>query len=179
MWTPDSVSGASQYYTRGERPDSPLITPMRILTGLLLAVISIVIARAETPEQTIVTHINQSGTVTVEAPQELLPRLECDKNRQVSEKDAGTRASNSVGYRVEIFADNNARTARGNAQSRRDGVMSRLPQYPAYMVFESPYWRVRVGDFATRAEAEAAMADIRRAFPSFSPDLRIVRSRIK
>ncbi|MBO5052626.1 MAG: SPOR domain-containing protein [Muribaculaceae bacterium] len=62
---------------------------------------------------------------------------------------------------------------------RRSKIASRLPQYPAYLVFESPYWRVRVGDFTTRTEAESAMAEIRRAFPSFSSDLRIVKSRIK
>jgi len=46
------------------------------------------------------------------------------------------------------------------------------------MTFNSPYWRVKVGDFRTRGEAEAAMAEIREAFPSLSSHLRIVRDKI-
>lgn len=137
---------------------------------------------ADEPRQSIITQINASGTITVEAPEALKSRVEFNDDKPAEANDNATstaRPRSSVGYRVEIFADNNVRTAKGQAQARRASIASRLPQYQAYIVFESPYWRVRVGDFAKRAEAEAAMADIRRAFPAFSSDLRIVRSRIK
>lgn len=79
---------------------------------------------------------------------------------------------------MEVFADNNVRTAKSRATAKRRNLMARLPQYRVYLTFQSPYWRVRVGDFRTRGEAEGAMAEIRRIFPSYSSDLRIVRDRI-
>ncbi len=48
----------------------------------------------------------------------------------------------------------------------------------SYIMFNSPYWRVKVGDFRTRAEAEAAMAELRHAFPSMAAYMRIVRDKI-
>ncbi len=138
------------------------------------------IAKADDQKPSIINHINASGNITVEAPDELNSRLTQDADDQVS--DGTTQRSqtyvSSVGFRVEIFAGNNARTAKSQASARRRNVSSRFPQYNAYLVFESPYWRVRVGDFHSRPEAEAALAEIRRAFPSYGKDLRIVRARI-
>lgn len=84
-----------------------------------------------------------------------------------------------AGYRVQIFDDNNVRTAKQEAQSRKQQIETHFPHLSAYVTFNSPYWRVKVGDFTTRSEAEAAMAEIRQAFPAMAKSLRIVRDRIK
>jgi hypothetical protein len=55
---------------------------------------------------------------------------------------------------------------------------NRFPEYRAYVSFNSPYWRVTVGDFKSRGQAEAAMADFKQAFPSQAAHMRIIRSRI-
>lgn len=55
---------------------------------------------------------------------------------------------------------------------------SRFPEWRSYVQFNSPYWRVKVGDFRSRAEAEAAIEDMRRAFPYMSAQLRLVRDHI-
>ncbi|MDE6397013.1 MAG: SPOR domain-containing protein, partial [Muribaculaceae bacterium] len=47
-----------------------------------------------------------------------------------------------------------------------------------YQLFESPFWRVRLGDFRSRNEATEVMEEVKRSFPSYSPFLRVVRDRI-
>ena len=57
------------------------------------------------------------------------------------------------GYRVQIFFDagNNSQT---NANHSRTEFMKRQPDVEAYIIFDSPYYKVRVGDFRTRLEAQ-------------------------
>ena len=151
---------------------------MRYILTVMTACAGILAMKADEPKATIVPHINSSGNISVEQPDGLEQRLEFDASNQSSESNKNARAT-SVGYRVEVFADNNARTAKSQALARRRNISARLPQYDTYMVFESPYWRVRVGDFKSKSEAEHALAEIRKAFPAYSHDLRIIRSRIK
>ena len=125
----------------------------------------------------IVRELNGTGRIHITHPADLQLRSNstddaAGDNSNVSRPRSGT------GFRVEVFADNNVRTAKSRATAKRRNLMARLPQYRVYLTFQSPYWRVRVGDFRTRGEAEGAMAEIRRIFPSYSSDLRIVRDRI-
>ncbi len=155
---------------------------MRHIFTLILACVCAMAVYADEPSAGIVTHINtQQGGIAVEIPSELENELQFKKEdpRQDKKSDNTKARRPTVGYRVEIFADNNARTAKSQAIARRRKVSARLPQYPSYLVFESPYWRVRVGDFVSRSEAQSAMSEIRRTFPAFSHDLRVVRSHIK
>lgn len=152
---------------------------MRELLAIALIFVAFPALCAEDPDSTIVSRINASGNISVEQPIGLGQRLEFDETEPSESAEKPGNKATSVGYRVEIFADNNPRTAKSQAMARRRNVSARMPEHATYMVFESPYWRVRVGDFRSRSEAESTLADIRRAFPAYSRDLRIVRSRIK
>lgn len=136
-------------------------------------------ATAEQP--TIADALNSSGSVAVIQPDALNRRL-VFKLSASSETD-NSIAENSApkiraGYRVQVFDDNNVRSAKHDAQVRKQQIETRFPEYPVYITFNSPYWRVKVGDFKNRVEAEAAMAEIRHAFPAMAKSLRIVRDRI-
>ena len=152
---------------------------MRYLLTLMIACAGTLVLNAEEPKPDIVNHINTSGNIIVEQPEGLGQKLQFEENSTGESQQKSNSRATSVGYRVEVFADNNARTAKSQALARRRNLASRMPQYETYMVFESPYWRVRIGDFKSRSEAESALAEIRRAFPAYSHDLRIIRSRIK
>jgi len=99
----------------------------------------------------------------------------------VVESDRSVSAGKSYrqqGFRIQIFSDNNVRTAKSNAEYRKRSVEQRLPGVRAYLKYESPYWRVQVGDYRSRSEAENAMQEIRNAFPSYASDLKIVSERV-
>ncbi len=57
------------------------------------------------------------------------------------------------GYRVNIFMEIGNK-ALNHADSVKMVFEENYPDIPAYLVFGQPYYRVRVGDFRTRLEAE-------------------------
>lgn len=93
-------------------------------------------------------------------------------------EEPGPRRPANLGYRVQVFSDSNQQTAKNEARTKQRNVASRFPQQPIYVSFSSPYWRVKVGDFLKMEEAEELATKIRRAFPSFAREVRVVRDRI-
>lgn len=121
------------------------------------------------------------STVVVEMPDALLQRLSVPAAADIREEDSRptrVQQGRTVGYRVQIYSDNNQRTARAEAERRAAAVRSHFPEYRAYVVFQSPYWRVRVGDFRSRSQAEDAVAQMRRILPAYGKEMRVVKDRV-
>lgn len=83
------------------------------------------------------------------------------------------------GYRIQLYAGNNQRTAKAQAQRLAAQMAKAFPEYGLYLAYKSPYWRLKMGDFLTREEALSAMDDIKAKLPSLSQEMRVVRDRIK
>lgn len=151
----------------------------RFAASLLLLLASAAFVYAD--NQTIVNHIEQFGNISVRQPEALARLLIKSSVTEFDTENTGKSATQNrsrIGYRVQVFDDNNPRTARREAEARHNQIKSQFPTLNSYLTFNSPYWRVKVGDFRTRAEAEAAMAELRHAFPSMSAYMRIVRDKI-
>lgn len=138
---------------------------------------------AVTADSCIINRVEQSGKISIVCPAALVSRLQPAapaESEEVVETESATavQPNTHVGYRVQVFDDNNVNTAKQEAQSRRQLIQSRFPELRTYVQFNSPYWRVKVGDFKTRSEAETTMLAIRQAFPSIASQLRVVRDRI-
>ncbi len=67
------------------------------------------------------------------------------------------------GYRIQIYKES-GNTALSNALTIRDKFEKRY-NVPAYITFNEPYYRVRVGDFRTRLDAIRFLGKIKRAYP--------------
>ena len=70
-----------------------------------------------------------------------------------------------TGYRIRIFFDN-SQNARKNSASTLDEFLSSFRGIPAYRSYANPYFKVTVGDYRTKAEAMANLANIKKSFPS-------------
>ncbi|MCM1066923.1 MAG: SPOR domain-containing protein [Muribaculaceae bacterium] len=160
---------------------------MSLLRNTVLAASAVVLAlqaQGAEPGCAIVDSINASGTITVMQPDALVRLLSGNgAATETSAVESDTEATQHsavarTGYRVQVYDDNNPRTARRNAEAYNARISTEFPHIKTYISFNSPYWRVKAGDFRTRAEAEAAMAEIRRAFPALGAYLRIIRDRI-
>ena len=87
--------------------------------------------RGEEKVVTIVDHITEGTTNTVTQPGALLKRLckivdnteEEDRTEEPSKPVAGRLA----GYRVQVFSDNNVRTAKAEAASKQRVISARFP----------------------------------------------------
>lgn len=149
-----------------------------ILAGGLCSPVSALADVAD--EQTIVEHITSVNSNEIIMPDELLKRVSPDSDVPVEDKTREVRPASGrmAGYRVQVFSDSNTRTAKATANSKARQLRSRFPQYQTHVMFSSPYWRLRVGDFRTHAEAEAAASLIRSAFPAMSKEIRVVKDRV-
>ncbi len=67
------------------------------------------------------------------------------------------------GYRIQIYKES-GNAALNNALTIRDKFEKRY-NVPAYITFNEPYYRVRVGDFRTRLDAIRFLGEIKRAYP--------------
>ena len=70
------------------------------------------------------------------------------KQRQIHAND-----STIDGYRVQIFMELGNDAIR-HADSVREVFSKKYPDVPVYLLFGQPYYRLRVGDYRTRLEAE-------------------------
>ncbi len=62
-------------------------------------------------------------------------------------------------WRVQIYFGS-GKTGRIAAQTIKNNFEAKHPGIPAYLVFEEPYFKVRVGDFANRIDAERLKAQL-------------------
>lgn len=69
------------------------------------------------------------------------------------------------GWRVQIFFDSGANSKR-KATEVLNHFNGQHPETNAYLSFREPYYRVRVGDFRTRLEAEGFMKTIQSEYPN-------------
>lgn len=82
--------------------------------------------------------------------------------------EAQRRAKEIAGFRIVIFSDN-GQYAGDNADSVLQEFKSLYPQINAYLVYESPYFKVSVGDCLSMEEAQILMAKILGNYPKAFP----------
>lgn len=56
------------------------------------------------------------------------------------------------GYRVQVFSSNQQQSAKNRALLLQQDLSSQLEE-PVYAISEPPFWKVRIGNFLTREEA--------------------------
>lgn len=96
-----------------------------------------------------------------------------------SNADGSTQFYRARGYKIQAFSGNNQRTSKDEAYRKQQLINNAYPEYETVVRFESPFWRLRVGNFETRAEAESVLDDMRKSFPSFGKEMYIVIDEVK
>lgn len=86
------------------------------------------------------------------------------------------RLSNDMinGFKIQVFAGNNQNASKMEAEEKQRRLRQEFPEHQALISYNSPSWRLRVGNFVTRNEAEAFLVELKKAFPSFSREMYIV-----
>ncbi|WP_289159560.1 SPOR domain-containing protein [uncultured Muribaculum sp.] len=145
--------------------------------------------------KSVVESIETAGHIKVNMPERLKERLYSKPEKSETEAEpkettaevqpaaASTKPAKHAtgkmgGYRIQVFSDSNPSTAKAEARARARNINARFPQFGTYVVYSSPYWRLRVGNFRTQDEANAAAHELKDAFPSYSREIRVVKDRI-
>ncbi len=69
------------------------------------------------------------------------------------------------GWRVEIFFEGGNNSYQ-QALSRKSSFVATYPDMPVYLTFNAPYYKVRVGDFIRRSDAELFLQKIKSKYPN-------------
>ena len=64
--------------------------------------------------------------------------------KEVAEKNVAITA---VGYRVQVYSNNNARKAKADAFELEEKLVELFPEVKCYVTYSAPFWKVRLGDF--------------------------------
>lgn len=125
------------------------------------------------------------GNVTLDIPNDIIQQL-FKEEKAVQPK--GPKVENLKpginkldGFRIQVFGDGrNQGSLESRARARGNAVAAKFPQYrgQVYSFSSSPNWYTRVGNFRTHAEASAALSELKRAFPQFANEMRVVKSQI-
>ena len=78
------------------------------------------------------------------------------------------------GYRIQVYSDNMQRRAKEMAQERAQMIQASDSTLATYVTFNSPFWRVRVGNYSSYEEAAIKLRELKKQFPAIS-DMRIVK----
>ncbi len=99
----------------------------------------------------------QAGKVTLHQPSGLESLVE--KHIAVNEKMEGI-----PGFRIQIFTDSGNNSKRRALQAKAKFRMS-FSDIDAYIVFQAPYYKVEVGNYITRLEAERVLNKLKEIYP--------------
>jgi len=69
-----------------------------------------------------------------------------------------------IGYRVQIYFDS-GNNSKKRAMETRAQFLAKHPEMEAYIIFQDPHYKVRVGDFRTKMEAEGFRERIAFEYP--------------
>lgn len=96
-----------------------------------------------------------------------------------SDADGSIQYYKMRGFKIQAFSGNNQRTSRDEANRKQTLIANQYPEHETVVLFETPFWRLRVGNFQSRAEAEKTMMELRSSFPSFGKEMYIVVDEVK
>jgi hypothetical protein len=90
------------------------------------------------------------------------PRLDKLVNKQIEINEITTRNSrrSGAGYRILVISSNN----RNKVIEAKTKMYREFPELKAYMMYQSPFFRLKVGNFRDRPDAEEYLGNVQRLF---------------
>lgn len=139
---------------------------------------------AEKQGRTVIESITNGsdGDIIITVPDDLLDLIftaPAIKKKETPSLHPGVNRMS--GFRIQVFSDGrNPHSLEARAKARGNAIVARFPKYrgQVYAYSSSPNWYTRVGNFRTAQEANAALSELKRAFPQFASEMRAVKSMI-
>lgn len=95
------------------------------------------------------------GTVTIHQDAKISALLGATYVKSAGENEP--KMLKARGYRIQVYAGNNSRIARQEANDVAELIKMEFPELPVYAFFQPPRWLCRVGDYRSIEEADASM----------------------
>jgi len=82
------------------------------------------------------------------------------------------------GFRIQVFMSNNPKTARKELTDRGSLIKAAFPDIAIYSGYVAPNWKLLVGDFITKEEADVFRQKIKQAIPELGKEMYIVKDKV-
>jgi len=83
------------------------------------------------------------------------------------------------GFRIQVFSGNNHKISKEEAERKQSLIREAYPGQETTITYNAPFWRLRVGNYLTRGEAEEALQEMKKTFPSFGREMYVVNDVVK
>ena len=122
---------------------------MKLICGILIMLISLQ-ASAQT----------DTGSVKVQKD----PRIDLLVKKQIEINEYTTRNArrSAPGFRILVINTND----RNKAFTAKNTIYQQFPELKAYLMYQTPFYKLKVGNFKERADAEQYVTAIRQYFPT-------------
>lgn len=84
------------------------------------------------------------------------------KNREINEATYLKTIRNMSGFRLQVINTND----RKKALSVKTRMLSDFPGEKTYFIYHSPYFKIQMGNFRTREDAESLLQEVKKIYPS-------------
>ncbi|MCQ2258663.1 MAG: SPOR domain-containing protein [Bacteroidaceae bacterium] len=155
----------------------------RLLFFTLTILLCTITMSAQTFTEHLTSKVAGQGIVTVHQDSRLNDIVNGKKQLVIEKKEKddgpGIQTGKKVrarGYRIQVFWGGSETKDKSNARRAGAKVTNVFPELEAYIDFESPNWRCRIGDFATYEEASEYLKKIKEARLVSEPN--IVKSEV-
>ncbi|MCQ2959008.1 MAG: SPOR domain-containing protein [Bacteroidales bacterium] len=125
----------------------------KVLFILFSLITSVVVAQTEENQAT-----TTNGTITIEQD----PRIPELINTHIDINKANN--GKIAGWRVQIY-NSSGTNSRTEAQNARKLFLSKYPDVGAYLIYQPPFFKIRVGDFRSKSEAYCFYKQLLPDFP--------------
>lgn len=92
--------------------------------------------------------------------------------KEVTEQN---NAITAVGYRVQVYSNNNARKAKSEAFELETKLIEQFPDVKCYVSYSAPFWKVRLGDFSNYAEAVVFAQRVKNELPKLANEIIVIK----
>jgi hypothetical protein len=132
----------------------------KLLLIILLLTARMAVAQTSDSTGPMIPHPADSSTVTILKD----PRIDQLVRKQIEINEATTRDSRRYvqGWRIQVINSPD----RSKVFAAKATMLQEFPDWKAYLLYSSPNYKLRVGNFKTQEEAEDAVKQISRIFPS-------------
>lgn len=83
------------------------------------------------------------------------------------------------GFRLQVYSSNVPQTSKQEAFNIEKEMKEAFPEIPIYVVYQPPFWKVRLGDFINQTEADLLRQEVINRFPTIKGDVYLVRDMIQ
>lgn len=101
---------------------------------------------------------NDTVIIVKDARMDMLTAKQAQINKRTSMMTSGGQYK---GFRIQVSSSN----SRDNATAIKTDLMNKFPEHKTYIIFQSPNFKVRIGNFIKREEAEKLRKQLSKYFP--------------